>query len=227
MTQHTYSAEVGRKFNADGSVRAFAGNTVICFVAPDTAQFTELLWAQARLKQTCGDSITLLPPSSLHMTVIEGICDQTRVREKWFATLPLDAPLSATDAHMRRTVPSIAPPQKSAMRFERVNVAPSGISITLVPADEQTRDELKRYRDDVSRATGLRFPNHDSYVFHISLSYRILLWDAAQESEVNGALAEINVRFAKTFGVFVPDAPQLVFFEDMFEFLPQRRSASK
>jgi len=213
---------VGRKFHANGRVKASPGNTVITFVTPDMPQFPELVWAQTELAAACGSAITLLPESSLHMTVFELLIVTNRTPEKWSRNLALDAPLVETDAYFRAVVPPIPAPANLAMVFERVGPMTQAIGVTLKPADDAVAHALRAYRDALSEATGIRSPDHAAYRFHISLAYRIRVGDA-HDRALASALDRITARLSRTFGVFAPAAPQPVFFEDMFAF----RSASR
>ena len=52
------------------------------------------------------------------------------------------------------------------------------ILVRFVPENQQAAENLKKYRDDVSDKLGVRFPDHDSYGFHISVAY--LLWEMTE-----------------------------------------------
>ncbi|MEO6063613.1 MAG: DUF1868 domain-containing protein [Thermoflexales bacterium] len=171
---------------------------------PDLPQFAELVWAQAELAASCGSAITLLPESSLHMTVFELLTDMTRIPEKWSSKLALDAPLAETDPFFRRVVPPIPAPTSLAMTFGEAGPLTQAIGVRLKP-----------------EATGLRFPDHDSYRFRISLAYRILMGGEHQRA-LDAAMARVSARLARAFGVFRPAPAQLVFFEDMFAFRGER-----
>mgnify|MGYP001821895443 FL=1 len=46
-----YTSEVGRKFYVDGRPRTFAGNTIICFVPPDSHIFQLAEWVQTQIRE--------------------------------------------------------------------------------------------------------------------------------------------------------------------------------
>lgn len=218
-----YTTAIGRKFNADGSVRAFPGNTLIAYVTPAHAQYAELLWAQGALIGALGEILTPLPASSLHMTVFEGVTDATRRPEKWTRFLPVDAPLAETDALMSRVVPGVPVPERIEMVFDYLGPGIEALGIRLRAADAAVERALRDYRNALADATGIRFPDHDQYVFHISLAYRIIQADAAQTRAFDVVRGRIEARLRERFGVLRLGAPVLTFFEDMFAF-PQVRA---
>ncbi len=220
MREILYTAEVGRKFHADGSPRLFPGNTLICFCRPATPPYEAALWVQQQLAaHPLGRHYTLLPPESLHMTVMELLCDQARRPERWSHYLPLDVPLPESDAFFIERLANVQPPS-------RLRMQPAGLSrgknlmINLQPADDETAVALRTYREHVATASGVRFPDHDSYRFHISLAYRIIELSAAQEAEREAAVSAWENQLLEQPGMFELGAARLVFFDDMFKFVP-------
>lgn len=216
-----YTPEVGRKFYADGSAREFPGNTIICFVNPDSDVYRLCCWLLDQIRALpFAHKLAPLPPSSLHMTVIELLCDQARLPEKWSSQLALDAALEHTDEFFMRVVPQVKSPAAFYMRYQNVHHA-RGISITLAPADEAAAGAIRAYRDDISRASGVRFADHDTYRFHISLAYRLIELEPAEQAALAQMFAECEPILQEKFGVFETGQPQLVFFDDMFRFVPR------
>ena len=145
-TKRAFTHHVGIKFHEDGSVMPFSGNTIICFVAPDSALLGELLWMRERLQtMRCADHIGFLPPSSYHMTTFELLTDYWRQPQRWTSALPLDAPIPATDAFFQAVVPRVPAPDAFLMRFSGVEPG-SPATMHLEPADEATRAALRAGR---------------------------------------------------------------------------------
>lgn len=213
------TAAVGQKFHADGSVRAFPGNTIICFMSPDSHTYQRVEWLQTEMKQLpFAHKFSFLPPSSFHMTVMELLCDQVRVAERWSAALPLEAPLTEMDAYFMARVPQIAPPANIRMRFK--GVSQHSLALYLEPADEETAVSLRTYRQAVSEKTAVRFADHDTYQYHISIAYRLYHLTDAEEAALEAQVHAANQILHKHFGLFQPPPPQLTFFDDMFAFYP-------
>ena len=223
MRSTQYTSAVGSKFHADGSVRPFPGNTIICSVSPQhqPVVYGQALAAQKALQaMQCSDKYAFLPPESFHMTVMELLCDQVRTASNWSDRLPLTASLEQTDRFFIETVLPIPAPDAIRMRYSHMRQP--GL-IALEPADEATATALGAYRDAVANATGVRFPNHDSYGYHISLVYRLVELTADEQEEVDATFGAIDQRLGEHFGIFEPSDPELVFFDNMFEFVPKNR----
>ena len=89
-----YPRGVSSKFGVDGKVQHFPGNTIISHLSPSSDLYASMLVLHEKLLQSNLSSvITLLPPSSWHMTVFEGICDEVRKPGFWPSDLAVDAPL--------------------------------------------------------------------------------------------------------------------------------------
>jgi hypothetical protein len=221
MSDNQYAPAVGNKFYEDGSIRQFPGNTVICFADPQSQVYQEAEWVQQQLQHApYADKFAMLPPSSFHMTVFELICDQVRDPEKWSSQLSLGAPLEETDRYFMETVATVTPPTNFRMTFAQLNVGETGLSLRLQPADDETKTAIRQYRDNLAEATGIRFPDHETYAFHLSLAYRIIVLNDDEAQQLAQLAERINQQLSETFGVFDTGQPTLTFFNDMFAFVP-------
>jgi hypothetical protein len=213
-----YTHEVGRKFYPDGAPRIFAGNTTICFVDPDGPLGRAAQAFQQALAATFGPRFALLPPSSFHMTTMELLCDEIRTPERWSAQLPLDAPIAATDPFFIERVTPLPAPAGLTMRVTSIGHR-HGMLLNLEPADAATGEALWAYREAVATATGVRFPDHASYWFHISLAYRIIELDAAEEAALAEFAATWLPRLRDVGAAIALPPPTLTFFDDMCRFV--------
>ncbi|MEL6271848.1 MAG: DUF1868 domain-containing protein [Chloroflexota bacterium] len=219
MTVERNTPHVGEKFNADGSVRTFPGNTVICFAHPEEPLYQMAEWVQQHLlKQPFAHKYALLPPDSFHMTIMPMLCDQVRKPEQWSAHLPLDCTLEHADQFIAERVNSIVPPENFRMAFDRV-AARGGLSIDLIPADQQTAIALWTYRNALSEATGIHFPDHNSYGFHLSLAYKITELTPGEHWHLLQYLDECNTYVQPRVSDFNTRRPYVTYFDDMFRFV--------
>lgn len=77
-----FPPDVGSKFDADGRVRPFAGNTVVCHL-PQQGEHADAFEAMLDIYREAPShpfmrKVALLPPSSYHMTVMGGANDTPR-----------------------------------------------------------------------------------------------------------------------------------------------------
>jgi hypothetical protein len=215
-----HTRAVGRKFHSDGSVRVFPGNTVICFVDSRVHASVYAACLRARdalMGMSCGAKLAFLPPESYHMTVFGLLCDEDRAPRSWSRLIPRDASIDEADRFMLTAFAGLKTPPPFRMRYAGMQEPTSAIE--LEPADLETERSLRGYRDAISRATGVRAADHDTYRFHISLAYKLAVLDEPEASEVAAAYAAIDTYMKGAFGVFETAPPQLTFFEDMFEFV--------
>ncbi len=220
MEKEILTPVVGQKFDSDGSVLTYPGNSIICFVDRVTHApvFNLSIWLQEQLKATSWhDKYALLPPSSFHMTVIELLCDQRREPSAWSNRLPLTMDIAETDIFFHSQVSTVPAPSNLRMKYSRL---PGSLThIELEPADNDTCDAIWRYRDAIAEVTGVRFPDHDQYRFHISLAYHLIQLTPEEEAERKALHSRLSEIVQQSDEQFVPDAPQLVFFDDMFQFV--------
>lgn len=221
MSSFQYTEHIGEKFHPDRSVRTFPGNTIICFVDPQqhAGIFQECVWAQEQLKaMQCQHKFGFLPPDSFHMTVFQLLVDQPRIAEHWSPFLPHTASLEEMDRFVIEKVANIPAPMGFRIRYKFIR---KPATIEVEPADLETEHTLRRYRKRISEATGVQYPDHDSYKFHISFAYHLIKLTPEEEAERQAIFAKIDTRLQETFGVFETTSPQLVFFDDMFTFVPE------
>jgi hypothetical protein len=218
MAAESHTRAVGTKFHEDGQVRHFPGNTVVSHILENNQLFNEVIWAQSEIMRLPFSSkYSFLPPHSFHMTVFELLCDQVRDQEHWSGSMDMTVDLRETDMHFENAVNPIKPPKRILMKYDGIRVERNP-SIRLAPADEKESATLRAYRNELSEATGVRFPNHDQYKYHISLAYLLLhLTDAEQEQGLSTARF-IETRLRRSLsGISIP-IPVITYFDHMHAF---------
>ncbi len=218
METSQYTKAVGQKFHKDGSLRRFPGNTVICKIPPSLPIYAGLVDAQERFK--AADSMgkyVFLPPSSFHMTVIEGLCDQVRTPERWSNKLDLQMPLTEVNQFMLECVASVPCPSSITMCISSRTIL-RWLAIVLEPANAKTSQSLQQFREQFSLQTGIRFPNHETYTYHISLAYNLRLLTDAEECMMHGVQQEVQHALSAQYPSIALGEPHLTCFEDMFRF---------
>jgi hypothetical protein len=218
MRPPKYTKAVGQKFYQDGSVRPFPGNTVIAKVLPSLPIYAGLVEAQERFRAAdSSGKYVFLPPSSFHMTIIEGLCDQVRTPELWSHKLDLQLPLAEVNQFILECFTRLSRPSSFTMRISQTTI-PRWLVIKLEPANSETSQSLQRFREEYSQETGIRFPNHDRYTYHISLAYNLLQLTADEERMIHSVQQEVQSTLAKRYPSIALDEPHLTTFEDMFRF---------
>ena len=213
---------VGRKFNADGSPFPFAGNTIVSHIPLGTALSDALTSVRDTLAAgSFAPCMALLPPSSYHMTVFEGVTESSRRAGIWPADLARDAPLAASHRHLERKLDGFALEAvlPLRMRLDEFSVRRDpGATLRLLPADEAENRKLRRLRDRLAERLQLRAPGHDSYGFHISLAYLIDWMTPQQVSDYIAVQSACFSMLQKRMPVIEIGAPAFCVFYDMFAF---------
>lgn len=215
-----YGKAIGRKFEQDGSVRRYPGNTVIADVNPGCVAYDVML----RLRQMVVDSgvadhFILLPEDSYHMTVIQGLNDQVRTDEYWPAALSKDTPMTLVDDHVASAVESVGLPGPIRMRFKAVRFGRTCIMVKLIPADGEQERTLWDFRDRAAQAIGVYLPGHEDYGFHITLAYTRIIPEGGKARKIQ-LLAEEMERYITGQPTFKTTAPYIAYYDDMLKFSP-------
>lgn len=210
---------IGRKFNKDGSVRFFPGNTIISKVKPDNAIYPLVCEISTAFQNADeGKKYGFLPFDSFHMTMIQGVCHEDRKEELWSRFLSLDLSLEKVDDFFEKKYREVKPLPETEMVFDYIDITNNIIIVRFLPKEEQDALNLKYFRDDVSEKLGLRFPDHDSYRFHISIAYQ--LWETEEEEgkEISRICNDLNERLKKEPPVFTLAQPEMTYFDNMYAF---------
>jgi hypothetical protein len=222
-----YTGAVGKKFNADMTAREFPGNTIICHVPPDSPTHEFLQRFQADLKiQPWAAKYSFLPPSSFHMTVFEGVCDQVRRPGVWPHKLPLDASLEEVDAMFTREWATIDKPEGFQVKYHRAH-ARGTLGIQVQPVDAAMEARMRTFRDLLAVAFGIRTLGHAHYGFHITFAYKIIQLSLSERVQANRFIRKHQARNQEEFGVLTFRAPEITFFADMTDFAPSRGAAQR
>jgi hypothetical protein len=214
------------KFESDGRVRPYRGNTVICHFdqqGDDANTFHALLDIYRELPiQGFSSKYAILPPSSYHMTVFVGANDPERTPGLWPEGVPLDAPIETCNRILAERlrahrVGAVAPIR---MRVDQRPIArdTTALTIRLVPFDDAEELKLRRLRDQLSDILKIKAPTHGCYRFHTTLGYPIRPLEPREQAEFVSCLSRWHAMVAERVPGIVLGQPEYCTFEDMFAF---------
>lgn len=213
--------QVGFKFDADGSVLHYPGNTIVCHVPLFSPLSDALVAVRDRLKASeFGPYLAFLPPESYHMTVFEGATHAQRKAGFWPADLALDAPLGTCTQHVAQALTKFEPACETPLRLKVADgpAQPDIGSIKLTPVDDAENRKLRGLRDRLSSCLSIRRPDHDQYVFHITLAYHVKPMTHAQANACLQLQAESFTWLAQAAGMIELGTPEFCVFNDMYAF---------
>jgi hypothetical protein len=214
-----YPLGVPSKFDQDGIVQSFPGNTIVSHLSPSSALYASLLVLHEKLLASSFSPILgMLPAPSWHMTVFEGVCDQVRQPSHWPSDLPLSAPLEECTELFKKKLAGFdlgaaQPPYHLVV--SGLDALKIGISLRLELRTAAEGSSLRGLRDRLADELGYRHPSHDVYRFHLSIAYLLRHLTAKQEEELTALLMEHFESMPREFEL---GAPEFCTFEDMFAF---------
>ncbi len=221
MQDASLPSGVGRKFHPDGRVRPFAGNTIVCHTASAAALTDRLGRLHERLRAARAARLyTLLPPSSWHMTLFDGVTDEVRIPDRWPQDMPLDMPLAEVHRHFEERLKAevFGPKLTFSMRATATGRLRNGIDIRLRPVDAAEEQAIRTLRDRIAAVLRLRRAAHDTYGFHITLAYFIAYPGEDEAAELHGLMKEEVQVLEASLPPFFVGPPEFCHFNDMFVF---------
>jgi hypothetical protein len=163
---------------------------------------------------------TLLPPSSWHMTVFDGVCDGNRNGERWPGDLDREAPLLEINQtfEARLKAGRFGPGLSFAMRVRRLRPLMNVIAIELEPADEGEERAVRALRQRLAATLSFDRSAPDTYTFHITLAYFLRFPDASEKARLESLMTDEIQDMAKSLDPFRVGPPEFCHFNDMFAF---------
>ena len=218
----TYGKDIGKKFDKNGVVMHYPGNTVVADIVPGCKAYDVMTHLRQMLVDAgFEDYFCILPEDSYHMTVIRGLNDYVRVDTNWPSILPKDTPMEKVDDHVTAAIARAGLPGPARMKFHKALPGQGCLVIQVVPADEEQEKILRDFRNRAASEIGVFFPKHDEYKFHISLGYRRILPQGEAAERFDKLIAEMNAYIADK-PVFETQPPYMAYFSDMYAFSPER-----
>lgn len=214
----TYGSDIGSKFNEDGSVRRYPGNTVVADITPGCSAYDVMQHLrQMVIDAGMADYLILLPTDSYHMTLLGGLNDAKRGDWWPHEKLPNHVSMDIADDYTTNVMHKVGLPGPQRMRFDYVRMSKSAMVVILQTTDEAQEKLLRKFRDDAAQELGAYRPNHDKYRFHISLAYVRVIPEGEAEVRCQNMLEQMNAYLAQQ-PAFETGAPYVAYFDDMLHY---------
>ncbi|KAH8891833.1 DUF1868-domain-containing protein [Thozetella sp. PMI_491] len=213
-----YPNGVPSKFDLDGNVQSFPGNTILSHLSLDSELYASLLVLYDKLRDSHLSSLyTLLPPSSWHMTVFEGVCDQVRKPGFWPDDLAPGASLQECTEHFSRKLQTFDLQCKPPFRMTATGFDPlkTGIGVHLEFRTTEEDRGFRAMRDRLAELLHIRHPQHAKYGLHLSMAYLLRHLDDEQRAELTALLMDHFESMPREFEL---GAPEYCRFQNMFAF---------
>ncbi|KAF7357573.1 DUF1868-domain-containing protein [Mycena sanguinolenta] len=214
-----YPNGVPSKFDPEGNVQRYRGNTFICHLSPSSEPelYNSLLALHDKLKNHhLSHLYTLLPPSSWHMTVFDGSCEDQQPG-RWPDDLPGNASLEECTALYEKKLSTFDlqcdPPYR--LSIVDIDLLPSYIELHLEPQTVEENARIRDLRDRLSQLLHIRKKDHVTYTLHLTLAYLLRFLTAEQNQELTALFSEHFEGMPKQFKL---GAPEFCTFENMLAF---------
>ena len=208
----------GGKFNPDGAVQNWPGNTFICHVDRRSAAFEAIRELQEEVKKSVFNRFfTFLPPPSFHMTVYQGLAPGMTTGAGWPADLPEELSRDEITSDLLKRLASLQPPSSYRVKVDGLYC---GYSLTMTGADAHQEAALRQTRTALRDATGIVFADFHDYVFHITMAYLVDWLSEKTARELVAFSAELESRYKSAIGEIELGAVEFCNFDTMHHFEP-------
>ncbi len=213
------------KFNPDGSTKPFAGNTVISHLPAQSLMRDQMaLLHDALAAAPFRDALGLTSVPSYHMTILNGANDQDRERTGWPAYVPKSAPIAVCNEMVRARMAKVLLRCELPFRVQvdqqaTLNFA-TAATLRMSPVNQAEADKLQSVRDQLAEVYGYRGKNHNSYQFHITMSYQVRDFTPAESAAYRNMLQTHLPKIVAAAPIVELGGPEYCTFADMQRFEP-------
>lgn len=160
----------GGKFDLDGAVLDFPGNTFICHLNPNSDFYAAVVSMQDGLKAEplAASCLAFLPRPSFHMTVFCGVSGSPLGDDGWPQDIESGADLKTVTAIFRDKLARFSAPEQFRVRAAGLNEPGS---LFMLPNEAEDITKLRDLRGQLQELTQLYRPDFPTYRFHVSLAY--------------------------------------------------------
>lgn len=205
----------GIRYDTSGRFLTERGNTVVCHLVEGSESAAAILEARTRYTSMPGaDKLAFTAPSSLHMTLFQGIIETRRALSYWPGDVPVETPVDDMTGIFMDRLAHFRPGQVFAVEVK--HATPLGLVVDGVTDDD--RAVLKDWRDRLADLLGYRHPDHETYAFHITFAYMIERFDDETLSAWIPFLEEVAADIRRRAPVIELRAPAFCAFDDMNHF---------
>jgi hypothetical protein len=210
---------LGTRYDGAGRFLREPGNTVVCHLVDGSPSEAAILAVRKRMMaMEDAGLLAFTPVRSLHMTLFQGIIEYRRTWPYWPRDVATDTPI---DVMTRLFLERLADmPPCGAFSVAVSDLTPNGL--TVVPATAGDAAALADWRDALADRLGYRHPDHETYVFHITLAYPIRWLDDARLPAWQALRDEALALFARDAPTIALRPPAFCRFADM-EFFEELR----
>jgi|TARA_B100000929_G_C15484605_1_gene412394 hypothetical protein len=204
------------KFDHSGKPLPFTGCSIICKIPIKSDLFFELKSLQLKYKDLSPEkAYTYLPETSFHMTLFDCCNENTINTQYWPKNIEPDYNYKKTAYVLSKRIKKYIFPEKFDLKVKTLF---GGYSIILEGNTEKDEKIIRECRNKLSDLLGIRFENHDTYIFHITLAYILRKLKDNEIEKIIKTNSRLLEGFVQKFPLIRVEKPVLCTFENMYEF---------
>ena len=204
------------KFDHNGKPLPFPGCSIISKIPLKSDLFYEIKLLQLKYKDLSPEkAYTYLPATSFHMTLFDCCNVNTVNTPYWPKKIVEDNNYTKIAYVLSKRIKKYIFPDKFDLKLKKLF---GGYSIILEGNTNKDEKIIRGCRNKLSDLLGIRFENHDTYTFHITLAYILRKLKGDEIEKLFKTNSRLREMFVKNFPIIRIEKPVLCTFENMYEF---------
>ena len=204
------------KFDHNGKPLPFPGCSIISKIPLKSDLFYEIKLLQLKYKNLSPEkAYTYLPETSFHMTLFDCCNVNTVNTPYWPKKIVEDNNYTKIAYVLSKRIKKYIFPDKFDLKLKKLF---GGYSIILEGNTNKDEKIIRGCRNKLSDLLGIRFENHDTYTFHITLAYILRKLKGDEIEKLIKTNSRLREMFVKNFPIIRIEKPVLCTFENMYEF---------
>ena len=204
------------KFDHNGKPLPFPGCSIISKIPLKSDLFHEIKLLQLKYKDLSPEkAYTYLPATSFHMTLFDCCNVNTVNTPYWPKKIVEDNNYTKIAYLLSKRIKKYIFPDRFDLKLKKLF---GGYSIILEGNTNKDEKIIRGCRNKLSDLLGIRFENHDTYTFHITLAYILRKLKGDEIEKLIKTNSRLREMFVKNFPIIRIEKPVLCTFENMYEF---------
>ena len=204
------------KFDHKGNPLAWPGCSIICKIPLKSDLLYEIKLLQLKYKDLSPEkAYTYLPETSFHMTLFDCCNVNTANTQYWPKDIVTDNNYTKVAYELSKRIQKYIFPDKLDLKLKKLF---GGFSMILEGNTKNDEKIIRDCRNKLSDLLGIRFENHDTYTFHITLAYILRKLKNDEIEKLININSRLREKFLEKFPIIRTQKPVLCTFENMYEF---------
>lgn len=204
------------KFDERGRALPHYGNTLISFMnTEDWPIYTVIEEIQEKMRRTSfSQKLAFLPLDSLHLTILPLLKETDRGTDLWPSYIDESVPFKEADRAVYKRASEVPAFDSVKMKIRGVNIT----GVHLEPADEESAEMLKGYRDKTVEVTEIKQEDHEEYNFHVTFAYVTNDFSEEEMEEAKAISEKLSKETIERLPEIVVPEPCFTVFNDMTKY---------